>query len=239
MLGLIIAAWAASPLALRLLSPVAALVLYYALVASAAALIAMVLVPVKAAAAFGAGAVPRALFAPVRWYAWFWIGLIAELAAVVLTPFVALFADHDSGRLPASFQWMETWDAALPGFPASQGFTDPAPASWCAWWWQSCRWLWRNRIYRFSTMTMGAATGAQLWAWFGALDTNLGDADVSRWFIGLYRGPSGRIDWEIAYAHRVIPGKVLDFRAGYKLRAAWGKAAQAQHVVRLRPFTSE
>lgn len=212
----------------------------YGALGTLAAALAAILVPMAAVDAFGWRRAPLALWSVVVWYVRFWIGLVAELASIVLCPFVVLFADHASGRLPRGFRWMETWDAPLPGFPASQGFSAPAPTTWLGFYWQSVRWLWRNRAYRLTTITLGTATDADPTAWwyFGQLQTVISDAKRESGVVAVYYGHDGTFGWEIGYGHAMPRRTKLDYRAGYKLRAGWGRAIRAQHVVRLRFFVS-
>lgn len=232
--------WGVCPWLAALLVPLAVAVAAYGLLATATAVLAAVLVPMAAADAFGWRRVPAALWSVVVWYGRFWIGLAAELVSIPLTPFVCLFADHVNGRLPRGFRWMETWDAPLPGFPASQGFATPDPTTWWGFYWQSVRWLWRNRAYRFTTFNVGAVTDADPTSWwfFGELKTVITDVRRESGVVGVYYGLDGTFAWEIGYGHAMPFGTKLDYRAGYKLRAGWGASILAQHVVRLRPFVS-
>jgi hypothetical protein len=73
---------------------------------------------------------------------------LAELAAIVLAPFVVPFADKYSGRLPRGFRWMETPDDPLPGGqyePQVKRIYDRF-----GFYVGSVYWLWRNRAYTFA-----------------------------------------------------------------------------------------
>ncbi|WP_227461728.1 DUF7338 family protein [Cupriavidus pauculus] len=232
--------WGFCPWLAAIVALMAVVVGAYCALATATALLAAVLVPMAAVDAFGWRRAPLALWSVAVWYGRFWIGLVAELASVPLTPFVCLFADQVSGRLPNGVRWMETWDAPLPGFPASQGFTMTAPTTWRGFYWQSVRWLWRNRAYRFTTFNVGTVTDADptSWWYFGQMQTVISDLQRESGIVGVYYGLDGTFAWEIGYGHAMPWGKKLDYRAGYKLRAGWGASILAQHVVRLRPFVS-
>lgn len=66
----------------------------------------------------------------------------AEIVALLITPFVVLFANRDTGRLPPAFWWMETVTSVLPGpRNITGGILDRF-----GWWAASTYWLWRNAV---------------------------------------------------------------------------------------------
>lgn len=80
----------------------------------------------------------------LRWLLISIYAIVTTLLAMVLTPFVVLFANRKTGRLPWPFHWMETPDVPLPGDPNVVG----VPTTVIGWYWASMRWLWRNPAYR-------------------------------------------------------------------------------------------
>lgn len=82
----------------------------------------------------------------ITWFVQCVCVMVAEVLALLLTPFVVLAANRDTGKLPAAFWWMETPTAPLPG-PAS--ITGDILAS-RGWYWAAVYWLWRNSAYGLS-----------------------------------------------------------------------------------------
>lgn len=163
------------------------------------------------------------------WYALWWIGFLVELAGVALSPLVILFADHDSGRLPIGFRWMETHDAILPGYPTEQGFAVPKPATWWGYYWQSLCWLNRNRVYRFTAEVMGVlCLPSEPRMLYGTPFVS----DEPPVKLGAFV----EVSYQCFECHSVFSafGRYWEWRVGYKMAWTAGKTAYAQHVMRLR-----
>lgn len=140
----------------------------------------------------------------------------AELAAVILAPFVVPFADKYSGRLPRGFRWLETPDDPLPG-----GQYEPQVRKVYdrfGFYVGSVYWLWRNRAYRFAQQfayrpRVFLKPGGRLEVdgyYIGAL--NVGDDEGDR--EGVCRFYAGDA-WEFYKVKRLFG----DF--GYRIRCGW------------------
>lgn len=166
----------------------------------------------------------------VTWYVWFLIGLLVEIVGFIIAPVVVLFADHTTGRLPRGFHWMETHDALLPGYPATQNFNRATPTNWWSYYWQSLCWLSRNRTYRFSAEQMGVLCVA------GEQRVTLGSTAAtnhSPGVTGFYVVVSDAC-FELKHVWLLF-GTYWELRAGYKMRASTFETGYAQHVFRIRP----
>lgn len=165
----------------------------------------------------------------LKWFALLWVGLLVEIVGTIISPVVVLFANHDTGRLPVGFHWMETHDALLPGYPPEQAFTVPYPKTWWGYYWQSLCWLNRNRVYRFSSEYMGVlCTPSDTRVHIG--DYNISDEPPIK--VGEF------VEWtekcfEIQKVF-IAFGRYWEWRIGYKMAWTVGKTAYAQHVLRLR-----
>lgn len=165
----------------------------------------------------------------IKWFVLLWIGLSVELIGFLIAPIVILFADHASGRLPAGFRWMETHDALLPGYPVEQGFSNPPPAGWWAFYWQSLCWLSRNRVYRFAAETMGVlCVNGERRELYGTPDVSDEPPVKLGKFVEVSRNCFECHSVFIAF------GRYWELRVGYKMAWTRGKTAYAQHVLRLR-----
>jgi hypothetical protein len=165
----------------------------------------------------------------MKWFALLWIGFTVELIGTAIAPVLVLFANHATGRLPVGFQWMETQDALLPGYPVEQAFTNPPPATWWDYYWQSLCWLWRNRTYRFAAEVLGVlCVNGEPRQLYGIADVSDEPPVVLGSFVEVSR--------TCFECHRVFAafGRYWEWRIGYKMRWTRGTTAYAQHVMRLR-----
>jgi hypothetical protein len=205
--------------------------LIYASIAAVGVTYALWRIPRATSAAFNSSALGFILV--MKWFLMFWVGLVVEVTALFIGWAVVLFANHQTGRLPGWFAWMETQDALLPGYPAVQGFNTPAPISWWAWYRQSVCWLARNRAYRFSSEQMG------IFIYNNEPVISSGDTSISDnapFRFGSYVSV-GTHCFECESIFKFV-GRVWALRLGYKMRQVSGKAGYAQHVLRLLPINS-
>jgi hypothetical protein len=176
------------------------------------------------------GSVTLGIRLALRWFALFWIGLAVEIVGTAIAPIVLLFANHQTGRLPAWFHWMETQDALLPGYPGAQGFAQSFPTSWFAYYWQSLCWLCRNRVYRFATETMGIlCTQGEPREQYGNPSVNEGPPAITGQYLDITRHCFE------CRAVFVFCGRYWDLRVGYKMNWVRNKTGYAQHVFRVLP----
>lgn len=208
----------------------------YALTAFLSFLLALAVLPFACRKGFGNSYFWMVVESADDWLWKFFVGLLAEIVAIVITPFVVLFANHETGRMPYGFAWMETWDALLPGYPLDQGFGNPGPEtlSWYQWYRQAVCWLYRNRIYRFTTDFLGFVyTDESRTATLGTLTLN-GVVQPTGW--GVYLAIEGdTLGWEINIRLPIGSKKIWNYRAGYKHLWSWdGNGGNAQHCVRFR-----
>lgn len=141
---------------------------------------------------------------------------LAELAQIILVPFVVPFVDKYSGRLPFGFRWMETPDDPLPGGqyePTVKRIYDKFGE-----YIGNVYWLWRNRAYRLS----------RRWAYWPQVVIEDGKARVYQGYIegnirtgddegdqeGTVRFFAGEC-WEFYKVKRLF----ADF--GYRIRFGW------------------
>lgn len=198
----------------------------YALIAVAGFIYALCYIPGATFKAFGSRALGVKLV--VKWVLLFWVGLVVEVTALMIGWVVVLFANHQTGRLPNGFRWMETPDALLPGYPKVQGFDTPAPVGWWPWYRQSVCWLARNRAYRFASEKMG------IYLYNNDTVISYGDTSISDNVpirFGNYVSV-GTYCFECESIFK-FSGRVWALRLGYKMRQVSGKAGYAQHVLRL------
>ncbi len=143
----------------------------------------------------------------IAWGAYSVLCMVAEMAAVILTPFVVPFADKYSGRLPKLFSWMETFDQVLPG-----NMNEPQ-VKWVydklGWYASSVHWLWRNKAYNVSKLWRAKILNIS-----EAKFTVKGDRDKGYYLVTVEDG----INWwfEFRYSLNLRWFKLV-LRAGWKL----------------------
>ncbi|WP_295755983.1 hypothetical protein [Undibacterium sp.] len=200
--------------------------LIYALIAIAGFIYALFRIPSATYQAFKSRGLGVKLV--VKWFLLFWVGLVVEVTAFFIGWAVVLFADHQDGRLPYGFTWMETPDALLPGYPNVQGFNTPAPVDWWAWYRQSVCWLARNRAYRFSSEKMG------VYLYNNDTVISYGDTSISD-NVPIKYGSYVSVGTYCFECEAIFKfaGRVWAIRLGYKMRQVSGKAGYVQHVLRV------
>ena len=180
----------------------------------------------------------------LRWAIISVYAVAAALLAMPLTPFVVLFANHTTGRLPWLFRWMETPDQLLPGDPGIVG----KPTSWLGYWWASCRWLWRNPAYRatnpFKFVPLVSGDGIPV---LGAPKGNMhvnNQPFVPGYFLGTAENASHKVfDLFVVWKWPGI-NKCLRIRFGWKLQPWYHgvhydpASVAGMHVCSITPFMS-
>jgi hypothetical protein len=111
---------------------------------------------------------------------WFFkiaLDILGSLAAVLLAPFVCLFANKYRGDLPRGFRWMQTPDVKLPG-----DFREPLVASLYkrfGFYLTSVYWVgWRNKAYGLSSRLAYRPKHGEAMSYTG--NPNVGDDGAER-----------------------------------------------------------
>jgi hypothetical protein len=91
------------------------------------------------------------------------LNLLFTLFAVIVAPYVALFAGKD-GWLPDYLKWFQTFDASLDaGWQDGYFGTFSAPPTGWRLWWLRTKWLWRNPAYGFCYWVLGTSFKPEDW----------------------------------------------------------------------------